>query len=106
VTELTDPSPTDDSTKSSTLPKLDVNIAFPKWPRCAGFRRQGTFFLIAATGGRLCQSSQIQENGTSWSIVRFVGNPFHWRRRLHQTRCLTHLNIGRSPTWPARIVAM
>ena len=30
VTELTDPSPTDDSTKSSTLPKLDVNIAFPK----------------------------------------------------------------------------
>jgi len=30
LTELTDPSPTDDSTKSSTLPKVDVNTAFPK----------------------------------------------------------------------------
>jgi putative SOS response-associated peptidase YedK len=28
--ELTDPSPADDSTKSSTLPKVDVNTAFPK----------------------------------------------------------------------------
>jgi hypothetical protein len=31
LTELTDdPSPADDSTKSSTLPKVDVNTAFPK----------------------------------------------------------------------------
>jgi hypothetical protein len=30
LTELTDASPTDDSTTSSTLPKVDVNIAFPK----------------------------------------------------------------------------
>jgi hypothetical protein len=30
LTELTDASPTDDSTKSSTLPKVDVNTAFPK----------------------------------------------------------------------------
>jgi hypothetical protein len=30
LTESTDPSPTDDSTKSSTLPKVDVNTAFPK----------------------------------------------------------------------------
>jgi hypothetical protein len=29
LTELTDPSPTDDSTKS-TLPMVDVNAAFPK----------------------------------------------------------------------------
>ena len=30
LTELPDASPTDDSTKSSTLPKVDVNTAFPK----------------------------------------------------------------------------
>jgi hypothetical protein len=30
LTELSDASPTDDSTKSSTLPKVDVNAAFPK----------------------------------------------------------------------------
>jgi hypothetical protein len=30
LTEFTNASPTDDSTKSSTLPKVDVHIAFPK----------------------------------------------------------------------------
>ena len=30
VTKLTNPAPTDDSTKLSTLPRVDVNTAFPK----------------------------------------------------------------------------